>query len=453
MKSFTLITISIIFLFTNSNAQTYQIPKTPLFNFLNHSDKPITDISNTQGQSFLPITLDKKSPDQKIIKNGKSLFILIDGTGQVYKAVEETNDQIAFTRLDSSYYSGYNFGAIDFSYRDTLFSLGGYGFWRTNGQLRYFKDGFEWNIARINKEYQLREFIKSYLPENSKLYYIQSPVLDEATSERPDQFLAIQLDLQKKKNRILGNISPEMGLQIKPYVTINLPSLQGTLVQTDKGTFLFRFIDNTVYKLVNSAIKDALYGVSTISPKNTFELNNKIYFSAYDNKIDSVSVSMNDFKMEPYPLYESGMPNLIWPYILIVGVLIIALITIVSIFRRKYKMQSLNSFDFADTILKKTNDLDFNQLEKNLINEIIIRSQRNEAFSVEDVNKVLGLSKKTIEIQKKIRTETINRINHKFKVNFSVETDLIERIRYEEDRRYFKYIISEQNVFLYTNKS
>ena len=162
---------------------------------------------------------------------------------------------------------------------------------------------------------------------------------------------------------------------------------------------------------------------------------------------------MNDFKMEPYPLYESGMPNLIWPYILIVGVLIIALITIVSIFRRKYKMQSLNSFDFADTILKKTNDLDFNQLEKNLINEIIIRSQRNEAFSVEDVNKVLGLSKKTIEIQKKIRTETINRINHKFKVNFSVETDLIERIRYEEDRRYFKYIISEQNVFLYTNKS
>jgi hypothetical protein len=54
-----------------------------------------------------------------------------------------------------------------------------------------------------------------------------------------------------------------------------------------------------------------------------------------------------------------------------------------------------------------------------------------------------------IEIQKKIRTEAIIRINHKFNVNFNMDTVFIERIRSIEDRRYFNYFINEVNMKVY----
>jgi hypothetical protein len=51
-----------------------------------------------------------------------------------------------------------------------------------------------------------------------------------------------------------------------------------------------------------------------------------------------------------------------------------------------------------------------------------------------------------LEVQKKIRTEIISRINHKFRVHSEGENDLIERVRSEQDRRYFKYMIRTENM-------
>ena len=50
-----------------------------------------------------------------------------------------------------------------------------------------------------------------------------------------------------------------------------------------------------------------------------------------------------------------------------------------------------------------------------------------------------------MEIQKKIRTETLNKINHRFKLKHETDEDLIERIRSNEDKRFYRYIIREEN--------
>ena len=65
------------------------------------------------------------------------------------------------------------------------------------------------------------------------------------------------------------------------------------------------------------------------------------------------------------------------------------------------------------------------------------------------MNQCLGIKRKTIEIQKKIRTESINRINHKFNVVYDKETVFIERVRSVEDRRFFNYLISQENIKTY----
>ena len=51
-----------------------------------------------------------------------------------------------------------------------------------------------------------------------------------------------------------------------------------------------------------------------------------------------------------------------------------------------------------------------------------------------------------------MRTEAINRINHKFNVNFNKETVFIERVRTNEDRRYFNYMINKENANIYLEK-
>ena len=113
--------------------------------------------------------------------------------------------------------------------------------------------------------------------------------------------------------------------------------------------------------------------------------------------------------------------------------------------KRKQKTTSINTEPSLAVSKKEDNGIDFNPLELELITKMIEQSARGNHFSVEDINTSLGLNRKTLEIQKKIRTETINRINHKFKIKYNLSIDLIERIRSEEDRRYYKYMISGEN--------
>ena len=70
-----------------------------------------------------------------LIKNKLGLFAIVDNTGRLYK-IHSMGEEIKFERIDSTFYSGYNSGAFNFSFRDTIFSMGGYGFWRWNGHLR-----------------------------------------------------------------------------------------------------------------------------------------------------------------------------------------------------------------------------------------------------------------------------------------------------------------------------
>jgi hypothetical protein len=95
------------------------------------------------------------------------------------------------------------------------------------------------------------------------------------------------------------------------------------------------------------------------------------------------------------------------------------------------------------------NHITFTELEKTIIKQIIEKSKNKEPFTVYELNILLGVKNKSIEIQKKIRTEAIIRINHKFNVNFNMDTVFIERIRSIEDRRYFNYFINEVNMKVY----
>jgi NhaP-type Na+/H+ and K+/H+ antiporter len=161
---------------------------------------------------------------------------------------------------------------------------------------------------------------------------------------------------------------------------------------------------------------------------------------------------MNDFKEEPYPLYISEFDeNITWIVVLIIILIIGTTLIIVYIKRRKINNPTATKYIEEQYTVDLTSN-EFNTIETSLINKLIEKSNQKSHLTVDELNSYLGIKKKTIEIQKRVRTEAINRINHKFNIKFNIESTFIERTRSIEDRRYFNYIINKENATIYLGK-
>lgn len=443
-----LITIPIFWLFitVTANAQSYVIPSNPTLEYLINIKKDIGTISNTEKIDLVPFFINKTHFNISYIKNNKGLYAIIDGTGKVFEAKIVNKKGIQFTRIDSTVYFGNNFGSINFSFKDTLYSFGGYGFWNRNGQLRHFNSSGEWSIDKLNEEIKIMSSFYSFSKEESKMYYVQFPWKEEASNTEINKSSVYVLNVADKTNKFLGELNPKINLSFK-YFTIDIPSLKGLLNYNERDIYLYKFSKNKVYKLINSKIKDELIGKAGSELQMTFENEGKIYFSYNnDTTLKSFSISMNDFSEESYPIYINKDQNLItWIILFIIASVISSIILI----KKRYKKKTPIIIEKEENQIIDLNSNEFNTIEKLFINKLIEKSKTGSHLTVEELNTILGIKKKTIEIQKRVRTEAINRINHKFNVNYNLETTFIERKRSSEDRRYFHYVISKENARIY----
>lgn len=429
-------------------AQSYTIPTSPSLTYLYNSKNEIPNISHTGNLKLFTPSMTNWRAKFKLIKNKSGLFALIDGTGHVYKATNLDQNNITFTRIDSTQFIGYNFKSIFFSYKETIYCFGGYGFWSRNGQLLHFAPGSEWMIDRINKTYKTMNQFYSYQPAESKIYYVDFPWKEESTFNKSENYKVIEFDIVKKENKLLGELNPKKYYNHE-FLSIDVPSLRGVINTSEGDMYLCAFSSNKVYKLTNLKIRDALIGIAGAEIQTTFEDEGKVYFSFLnDTSLRSISISISDFKEEPYPLYIPEQNRMtIW--IIIALICLISLSTILFIYFKRSGIKQKSIVQKEDTYSTDLNNNEFNSIEISLINKLIEKSSIDSHLSVDELNSLLGIKKKTIEIQKRVRTEAINRINHKFNVNFNLETVFIERTRSDDDRRYFNYIINKENSNIY----
>jgi hypothetical protein len=397
-----------------------------------------------------------KDHKQSLIKDEKNLYVVIDQTGIVYRASRILSDYIEFERIDSTYLFGYNGGAIVFSNNDTLFSLGGYGFWRSNGQLRYFNEIYhEWNIIKLNREVPITNLLYYHDFKNDMLYFLQFPYEDPATGKKQEKFILSKLDIKKRLVVDLGELNPEL-TKLFPlqhaYITVSVPSLNGLLVSFNhENQFFFDFHRNSTYRITNKNISDLFSGNSkSLTIANAFSFNDSIHFSLSNDtlqKIYSVSFSKRDLLAKPIFIYS--IPYQANNNIIYFSILIIFLFTSFLIFKYKISPKSKKLIQIDDEkkyIGNETVENEFNSFELDLIKKLINNSKKGAHLNVDQINGFLGLTKKRLEVQKKIRTEMINKINHKFKIRFNVESVLIERVRSSEDRRFYEYFINKDNM-------
>ena len=89
-----------------------------------------------------------------IIKKGKDVYIQPLGTGQLYKAFNKYG-KIGIERIDQTVHSGVSFYAQNLFVKDTLFQIGGLGFWQIRGLITYYSTKTnQWELVQTNRAVQ-----------------------------------------------------------------------------------------------------------------------------------------------------------------------------------------------------------------------------------------------------------------------------------------------------------
>ena len=88
----------------------------------------------------------------------------------------------------------------------------------------------------------------------------------------------------------------------------------------------------------------------------------------------------------------------------------------------------------------------FDEKELQLLLLLIDNSAKGKTTSIDDLNKVMGLTKKPVEIQKKQRSDTITSINKKYSFTTRSDEPIIEKNRTEFDKRSFEYFIAFEKL-------
>lgn len=433
--------------------QTQSITANPLLRQLFRSGKQSTVVRfMNEGLEIPGPTYLENIRAKTVIRNKKGLFLMIYGKGRVYRVIEADQEKTVIERIDSTFFFGNNFNSIDFSFKDSLFSYGGYGFWRFNGQLRYFTDGSEWNIVRLNSEEPVNSECFFYDEVNAQLYYIQTPLKQEYITAGSNQYFLCRLDLKNRTVTRTGELTnPDLFSKAKRCFTF--PALNGMLIESSDAWYLIEPGSNRVLKLVNQSLHNWLTGSSTYRSALIFaDSNNLFSYSENEDTLRSIAVSIKDFNPETTTLYkaqESVAPR-IWYWLLpSLIVLVIGFVYVKRKTKNTYKKPLDDNSPTADTETAETGQEGFTEAEKSLIQNFLTRKGTDSFVTVEELNYWLGLGKKTIEIQKKVRRESLNRINIRFRELGKTDTDLIQAERSETDRRYYNYFISKENAALY----
>jgi hypothetical protein len=441
------------FFIIESKAQFFSAKRNKLFNYVLSSN-----IGNQtilfQNPTSLLLEFERKNErfHRTLFKIGKTIYLTTEGYGEVYKLKSVNDSLLIFQRVDSTIFSGNNFNASFFYYGNKIYSFGGYGYWRFNGQLRLFNEGHEWDIIKLNQEIQYNTKISIFDSATSTLYFISKPYFDESFENHKEHTTINKLDLLKNEVEELGRLKPvfENSILESPGFVICYNPFGILLLHQNKWVLL-NLKENKVFEYSNKEVTSKLFGNSYFSPTIYHSIQDSILiYSKQEDSLLKFQLLEKDFINTKKEFFVKktigGYLNILFLFPL--------LIPIFLIYRRKKITQRLidkqkNSLSENHESILLNADGVYSLLEQDLIDMVYTLSQSKTLVTVEHVNKLLGLSKKNIEVQKRTRREIINSINYKFKKNSQLETDLVQAVRSDEDKRYMNYYISDSNWTLY----
>lgn len=415
--------------------------------------------------------IDCSTGEIEVLSHKGEVWALINGTSRVFKLGRDG----VVDRMDNTCYQGFNFGATNISYQDTLYSLGGYGFWQTTGSVRFLNETTrEWDIVRGIEDVPFAAGINAFTyfdQKNGKLFVIYSPSKPEYVKNdgKKANNLFIQcFDFKLKQwwdeakiiNPLLANKMTDLHLIQKFGSKILFSSsLNGKILLMNLNENKIEEVDD---KYSTELIQ--LKGNKTDYLSYTIGDTVKIYDLNKDTIITSYIPSN---KLIPYSesIYSDAsnvesVEEISWLVISIIvnGILVIGLILLlIRNNKNKTEAAATNDIDITDSAEKEGRKIkdyinNLTVIEKEIIELLIKNSLESQNTTVTQLNKILGTEKKTFKIQNNIRGEALSLINQKFMAFASVNNNLIERQRSEYDKRHVEYFINEKYFKKFTLK-
>jgi len=440
----------------------YTIPSNSSYRRILLSNEDIGHINYAPFRSikYLPII---DSPfhtyGQDLIKSKKDLYVYLNASGIVYKfkAENKTKDSLTFVRIDSTEHFGYNINCSPFTYKNSLYNIGGYGFWRFNGHLRIFSEVVkQWDIAKVNREVPVIRLEKPTIWVDSKggkiitLCHIEGNDAEkdlEGTGVKQIDSV-MMLDLEKRDWKSLGTLDP---LIAKTYDISRLISntKMGLLVNNNRNIELWNLVENKVYQLTDAHythLINSFFNFSFIWSEDS-----TVYLGKNDfNKIDSILLTSKNLIPTDKKIYkELSILNFDAKSISATLALMVVGGFLFYGYKRKNKLSSIIRKSTQEPALQSSypNQHIYSSIELDLISLLISNSKTHNRFTgVDELNHLLGMTNKSIEMQKRKRSDTLRSINEKFAlVSKKEDAILIKRKKADSDGRLNEFFISEED--------
>lgn len=452
-------------------AQTRSLP--PILKKLNEIEGQVIIFNHNSANLFETKDLPKVNYEgsTQLIKSKKGLFVCIPGTGRVYE-IKIIKEKLVYRRIDKTIFTGYNFHCLFFALDSVLYSFGGQGFWSINGNLRkYNSNTYEWYAVKLN------ENVTKEFNDPNKFHFLDT-LNKSLTIVGPDVSPAYLKDIEKDS--------------LYKHKLLTLDVLKGNwnlIGDTKNGSFNHYGItpwgiftgetvvdvkNNKIYKYKEIEKFASIAGAQTKGDRFdiTFCVDSTIFFGNFKTRIDSLTISRSELIDTGLPFYtplKKPSPTKKESVLMtaVVGLSIISILLFIKLYSKKNTPATIASIgipmsnpdpvaekkkddnDEGTVMFKSSKILDLlEQRERVLLKFIYEQSSEDRLTSIDEINKVIGASQRSSEIQKRMRSDIITSINEKLGIVTNNKKPVIDKQRSEFDRRSFEYYVRKEHMAL-----
>jgi hypothetical protein len=366
--------------------------------------------------------------DVNVFPKGKIRILTVPGTGQVY---EFDLDKSLFKRIDKTFYKGYNFKALQYIQNDTLFSLGGTGFWQYHNLLTFYDPtSNEWQVMYPKGDRPEGIYLNSSGISDGKVFAIEKlRDLDNKDSKRKAQIF--EFDIKSKAWSNFG----ELNIPLLSEFEINAPEFQWSsnhlFFLHSKEAIYADAKNNKVYKY-NESHRSIITnkGMIFISKGWVYTFRNEHNIFSLDSipysELQRNSILLGDlYSKAPQTQINFKVYITVFFIILCIGSILLYRINLKSK-RKRAALSSRTPPKYFDKMLEayKVNGAD-------------------HLLSTDELSKIIECDTMAFDTQRQYRSKFISSINTYALDNFGI-SDAFYRLNHVSDKRFIQYGVKKE---------
>lgn len=409
-----------------------------------------------------------------LIKDHSGLYLIPQGTGRIYK-LDTSKVRFPWQRIDSTYFTGYNFCSIAFGLDSVFYSFDGNGFWNTNGTLRNFNIfSKQWDATMLSENIYWNKvangfFVIDTASKTLSVKALSAPsheVLKSSKAEKIKEGL-YQLNIKTGDWTKMGKMRDTAhiilatlpwGLLVDNFGVLDLANNRYLKLSKKKKTEMTAIVSANKYRypaIASFAIDSVFYTGEQFNP----------YDSVVISRADLIDTGIPVF----VPLKSPGMlDNLEAESFLLVFLGFLSSFLGLMLYKAK-KVQPTPAVEILSTptsldiplavaepdtekhptSFRSTRILELlEERERSLLEFLFHHSADERLTSIDEINKVIGVQHRSVEIQKRMRSDMMGSINQKLQIITRDKKPVVDKQRSEFDKRSFEYFIHPTHMEL-----